>query len=91
MTETKSLSRKTFVWSHVGAIAFHALLACLVLWVGIVALRAGSGSLPRSHTLVLVIVGAILLLFSLLSLWPILIKRRYAISGSSTLRRGANK
>ena len=88
MAATKALSRKTFLWSHVGAITFHALLAALVLWVGIVTLRS-SGASPKSHSVILVVVGALLLVVSLLSLWPVLMRRQYTIAGRSRVLEAA--
>ena len=79
-TEVKTISRKTFVWSHVGAITVHAFMACLILWIGVVALKTNSTS--HTQKIVLVVIGGLLLLFSTLALWPILVRRQYAISGN---------
>ena len=85
MTQTKNVSRKSFVWGHVGAILFHTLIAILILYVGIESLK--TGNVTQSMKLLLVVSGSILLLFSLMSLWPILMKRQYNISGSQQLRQ----
>lgn len=84
MTQTKNVSRKSFVWGHIGAILFHTLIAVFILYVGIETMK--TGNITSSMKLLLVVSGSILLLFSLMSLWPILMRRQYNISGSLNVR-----
>lgn len=71
--DIKKLSKSTYVWSHIGIILFHTILAALLIAtyfydkVGI-----------NSKTLVLII-GILLLVMSLGSLAPILMNNKIII------------
>ena len=63
----KEISKKSYVWGHIGTIIFHVLIASLLITLYF---RDSIGSASRK-TMVLIL-GSVLLLVSLLALAPIL-------------------
>lgn len=66
MTE-KVISKDKFVWSHVGVIIYHALTAIVLI-----ATQYTKNLFKFSSRNVVIVVSMILLIVTLLSLWPIL-------------------
>ena len=63
----KEISKKSYVWGHIGTIIFHVLIAALLITLYF---RDTIGRVNRK-TMVLIL-GSILLIVSLLALAPIL-------------------
>ena len=65
----KNVDKDAYVWAHVGTIIFHVILGLIIVTY---ALKL-KGSKELNHIrLVLLIVGGLLVVVSLLGLWPIL-------------------
>ena len=67
MTNEKEISKKSYVWGHVGVIIYHSLTAIVLIMSQY--MRKTFGYNSRN---VVIILSIILLIVSLLSLWPIL-------------------
>ena len=67
MSNEKEISKKSYVWSHVGVIIYHSLTAIVLIMSQY--MRKTFGYNSRN---VVIILSIILLNVSLLSLWPIL-------------------
>ena len=67
MTNVKEIDKKGYVWGHIGVIIFHSIIAIILIY---------SRYVKRLFTLptkdVVFIIGLLLLITALLSLWPIL-------------------
>lgn len=66
MSETKDISKKSYVWAHAGVIIYHVLTALLLI---LSQFRKKILNIS-SRTIVLILAG-LLLIVSLLSIWPI--------------------
>ena len=66
MSNVKNVSKKSYVWGHVGVIIYHALTAIVLIVSQYVKKIIGISS--RS---VVIFVAALLLILTLLSIWPI--------------------
>lgn len=66
MTE-KVISKDSYVWSHVGVIIYHALTAIVLI-----ATQYTKKLFNFSSRNVVIVVSMVLLIVTLLSLWPIL-------------------
>ena len=67
MTKEKKVSKDSYVWGHVGVIIYHSLTAILLIMTQYMKKTFGFSS--RN---VVIIVSLVLLIVTLLSLWPIL-------------------
>lgn len=65
--ETKKITKKTYVWAHVGTIMFHTLIGILLV---VLYYKDHIGKVSR-QTMVLIL-GVILVVVSLMGLVPIL-------------------
>ena len=74
MTDTKTVSRSTFVWGHVATILVHVLIGVVLLWVG----ATGTG-LARGKRITILVLSGVLVLMSLLAFAPVLNKKKYTI------------
>ena len=67
MTDVKEIEKKTYVWAHVGVIIYHSLVGILLIMSRYSDMLLGFNSRD-----VVFVLGIILLVTALLSLWPIL-------------------
>lgn len=67
MTNEKKVSKDSYVWGHVGVIIYHSLTAIILIMTQYMKKTLGFNS--RN---VVIVVSIILLVVTLLSLWPIL-------------------
>lgn len=67
MTDVKEIEKKTYVWAHVGVIIYHSLVGILLIMSRYSDILLGFNSRD-----VVFVLGIILLVTALLSLWPIL-------------------
>lgn len=67
MTDIKEIEKKTYVWAHVGVIIYHSLVGILLIMSRYSDILLGFNSRD-----VVFVLGIILLVTALLSLWPIL-------------------
>ena len=67
MTTEKKVSKDSYVWGHVGVIIYHSLTAILLIMTQYMKKTFGFSS--RN---VVIVVSLVLLVVTLLSLWPIL-------------------
>ena len=67
MTDVKEIDKKTYVWAHVGVIIYHSLVGILLIMSRYSDMLLGFNSRD-----VVFVLGIILLVTALLSLWPIL-------------------
>jgi len=67
MTDVKEIDKKTYVWAHVGVIIYHSLAGLLLI-----ASKYYDPILGISPRNLAFIIGTILLITALLSLWPVL-------------------
>jgi len=67
MTKEKKVSKDSYVWGHVGVIIYHSLTALVLIMTQYMKKTFGFNS--RN---VVIAVSIILLIVTLLSLWPIL-------------------
>jgi len=67
MTKEKKVSKDSYVWGHVGVIIYHSLTALVLIMTQYMKKTFGFNS--RN---VVIVVSIILLIVTLLSLWPIL-------------------
>ena len=67
MGETKEISKKSHVWGHIGAITFDVLIGVLLI---VLYFKEKIGRISRK--MMVLILGIILVFFSLMSLVPIL-------------------
>lgn len=65
--DTKKISKKTYVWAHIGTILFHTLIGILLV---VLYYKDHLGKVTR-QTMVLIL-GVILIIVSLMGLVPIL-------------------
>ncbi len=69
--DTKKISKSTYVWSHIGVIIFHTILAALLITTYF---YDKLGTLDSK--IIVLIIGIVLLLMSLGSLAPILMDNK---------------
>jgi len=67
MTDVKEIDKKTYVWSHVGVIIFHSIIAIILILS-----RYYEKLFNTNSRDVVLVIGFVLLIVSLLSLWPVL-------------------
>jgi len=67
MTNEKTISKDSYVWGHVGVIIYHSLTAIVLIMTQYMKKTFGYNS--RN---VVIIVSVVLLIVSLLSIWPIM-------------------
>jgi uncharacterized membrane protein len=67
MTIEKKVSKDSYVWGHIGVIIYHSLTAIILIMTQYMKKTLGFNS--RN---VVIVVSIILLIVTLLSLWPIL-------------------
>ena len=67
MAEDKEITKRTYVWAHVGTIMFHVLIGALLI-----ALYFKDSLGAASRKTMVLILGVILVVISLLALIPIL-------------------
>lgn len=67
MTNEKKVSKDSYVWGHVGVIIYHSLTAIILIVSQY--MKTTFGFKSRN---VVIIVALVLLIVTLLSLWPIL-------------------
>jgi len=66
MTNIKNVSKNSYVWGHVGVIIYHALTA-----IGLILSQYVKKILGFSSRNVVITLSVILLIVTLLSIWPI--------------------
>ena len=66
MTNEKKVSKDSYVWGHVGVIIYHSLTAIVLLMTQY--MKTTFGFKSRN---VVIIVALVLLIVTLLSIWPI--------------------
>ena len=66
MTDQKDISKKSYVWGHIGVIIYHSLTAIILLASQY--MRTVFGYSSRN---VVIVVAIILLIVALLSIWPV--------------------
>ena len=73
MTTTKNVSRDGYAWGHFGVILFHTIIATFLIFNDNRAFKNFFKFLNNEKSLrrTFFWIGIILLIFSLLSLWPI--------------------
>ena len=67
MADVKEIDKKTYVWSHVGVILFHSIIATILILS-----RYYEKLFNTNSRDVVLVIGFLLLIISLLSLWPVL-------------------
>ena len=67
MTNEKKVSKDSYVWGHVGVIIYHSLTAIVLIMTQY--MKKTFGFTSRN---VVIVVSLVLLIVTLLSLWPIL-------------------
>ena len=63
----KQIKKETYVWSHVGVIVFHSLLAIILIMT-----RYYKNLFNINSGVLVMGIGILLLVVSLMGLWPIL-------------------
>ena len=66
MSEKKDISKKSYVWGHMGVIIYHVLTALLIILS-----QFRKKILNISSRNIVLILAGLLLIVSLLSIWPI--------------------
>lgn len=66
MTDQKDISKKSYVWGHIGVIIYHSLTAIILL-----ASQYMKTVFGYSSRNIVIVVAIILLIVALLSIWPV--------------------